>query len=422
MNSKDVIIIGAGPAGLMAAGQAASRGLSTAVLEKMPRPARKLRITGKGRCNLTNQADLKDFISHFGLQGRFLYPTFSKFFNSELVKFFEDLGVSTVTERGSRVFPTENQAQKIVDVLVSWAKECGAQIITEQKVNRLRLEDNRVQGVEVTAHSANKAKSSTQCFASKALILATGGASYPATGSSGDGYQLAGSVGHTISPVRPHLVPLLTDAHIASRLAGLSLRNVQAKVLVDGKIKKQEFGEMLFTHSGISGPIILSLSGFVVDSLAQNNAVSISLDLKPALEEDKLEARLIREFRSKGKQQFKNILKNLLPSALIPVCIEATQIQADKPGNQISAKERKGLLVWLKDFRLSITGHRPLEEAIITAGGVSLKEVEPKSMASKLINGLFFAGEILDLQADTGGYNLQAAFSTGWLAGNCVLK
>jgi predicted Rossmann fold flavoprotein len=422
MNSKDVIIIGAGPAGLMAAGQAASRGLSTAVLEKMPRPARKLRITGKGRCNLTNQADLKDFISHFGLQGRFLYPAFSKFFNSELVKFFEDLGVSTVTERGGRVFPTENQAQKIVDVLVSWAKECGAQIFTEQKVNRLRLEDNKVQGVEITAHSANQAKSSTQCFASKAVILATGGASYPATGSSGDGYQLAGSVGHTINPVRPHLVPLLTDAHIASRLAGLSLRNVQAKVLVDGKIKKQEFGEMLFTHSGVSGPIILSLSGFVVDSLAQNNAVSISLDLKPALEEDKLEARLIREFRSKGKQQFKNILKNLLPSALIPVCIEATQIQADKPGNQISAKERKGLLVWLKDFRLSITGHRPLEEAIITAGGVALKEVEPKSMASKLINGLFFAGEILDLQADTGGYNLQAAFSTGWLAGNCVLK
>jgi predicted Rossmann fold flavoprotein len=254
------------------------------------------------------------------------------------------------------------------------------------------------------------------------VIITTGGASYPGTGSTGDGYKFAKSLGHTVTPVRPALVPLETSGKIAPKLRGLSLRNVKASMIVDGKIKASAFGEMLFTHFGLSGPIILTLSRQVVDALQERCQVEISIDLKPALDELKLDARLRRDFDAHGKRQYRNLLKGLLPRKLIPICISATEIAPDKQAHQINANERKRLLAWLKDVRFTITGHRSFNQAIITAGGVSTREVDPRTMASRLVKGLFFAGEVLDLDADTGGYNLQAAFSTGWLAGRSAAK
>jgi hypothetical protein len=255
-----------------------------------------------------------------------------------------------------------------------------------------------------------------------AVIVATGGASYPGTGSTGDGYRLAESVGHTIVPIRPALVPLETAGDVAPRLQGLSLHNVNVRLWINGKKQAEAFGEMLFTHFGVSGPIILSLSGRIVDALRQGRRVTLSIDLKPALDERKLDARLLRDLDAHGKRQFRTLLKDLLPSKLIPVCTDLTSISPYKVGHQITAQERKRLRTWLKDFRLEVTGHRPLAEAIITAGGVDVREIDPRTMASRLVDGLYFAGEVLDVDADTGGYNLQAAFSTGWLAGRSAAQ
>jgi predicted Rossmann fold flavoprotein len=402
-----VIVVGGGASGLMAAGQAAESGAKTLLLEKMHRPGRKLRITGKGRCNLTNLAPLPEFVAHFGTNGRFLRQAFSRFFAADLVAFFEGLGVRTVTERGGRVFPTSDQAQEIVDALVRWVDEQGVTLRTRSPVERLLVEGERVVGVT----------SGDRLYRAGAVIIATGGASYPGTGSTGDGYRLAESVGHTIVPIRPALVPLETAGDVAPRLQGLSLRNVTARVWVGGKKQAEAFGEMLFTHFGVSGPIILSLSRQIVDALCQGRHVTLSIDLKPALDERKLDARLLRDLNAHGKRQFRTLLKDLLPSKLIPVCVDLTSIPPHKVGHQITAQERERLRTWLKDFRLEVTGHRPFAEAIITAGGVHTQEVDPRTMASRLVEGLYFAGEVLDVDADTGGYNLQAAFSTGWLAG-----
>ena len=407
MKGHRVIVVGGGAAGLMAAGQAAGLGADTLLLEKMDRPGLKLRITGKGRCNLTNVAPLTEFITHFGPNGRFLRQAFSRFFTGDLVAFFEELGVGTVTERGGRVFPVSNQAQDVVDTLVRWATRRGVTMQTQSPVERLVVKDERVVGVV----------SGDQVHTADAVIVATGGASYTGTGSTGDGYRMAESVGHTITPIRPALIPLEMAGDIAPRLQGLSLRNVTVRVWVSEKKRAEAFGEMLFTHFGVSGPIILSLSGQIVDALRQNQAVTLSFDLKPALDERKLDARLLRDLDTHGKRQFRTLLKDLLPSKLIPVCIDLTSIPPYKMAHQITSKERKRLRIWLKDFRLKVTRHRPLEEAIITAGGVSTRQVDPRTMASRLVQGLYFAGEVLDVDADTGGYNLQAAFSTGWLAG-----
>ncbi len=407
MPKRRVIVVGGGASGLMAAGQAAEMGAETLLLEKMHRPGRKLRITGKGRCNLTNAAPLSEFIAHFGPNGRFLRQAFSRFFTEDLVAFFETLRVRTVTERGGRVFPVSNQAQDVVDALVRWTNRRGVTIKTQAPVERLVVEGERVVGVQTSGGF----------FPADAVIVATGGASYPGTGSTGDGYRLAESVGHTVIPIRPALVPLETVGDVAPRLQGLSLRNVSVCVRIDGKKRAEAFGEMLFTHFGVSGPIILSLSGRIVDALRQGQGVRLSIDLKPALDERKLDARLLRDLDAHGKRQFRVLLKDLLPSKLIPVCIDLTSISSYKVGHQITAKERKRLRVWLKDFCLEVSGHRPLEEAIITSGGVSTREIDPRTMASRLVQGLYFAGEVLDVDADTGGYNLQAAFSTGWLAG-----
>ncbi len=414
MAGRRVIVIGGGAAGLMAAGQAAELGAETLLLEKMKRPGRKLRITGKGRCNLTNLTSLPEFMAHFGPNGRFLRQAFSRFFTSETVAFFEGLGVQTVTERGGRVFPCSNQAQDVVDRLVQWVGERGVTVRTESPVERLLVEEGRVVGVKV-------ARSGT-LYRADATILATGGASYPGTGSTGDGYRLAAALGHTIVPIRPALVPLETAGDIAPRLQGLSLRNVSVRMWADGKKQAEAFGEMLFTHFGLSGPIILSLSRQVVDALRQGQKVTLAIDLKPALDEHKLDARLLRDLDEHGKQQYQTLLKELLPRKLIPVCIDLTGIPADRVGHQITAEERKRLRTWLKDFRLEVTGYRPFTEAIITAGGVDVREVDGRTMASRLVDGLYFAGEVLDLDADTGGYNLQAAFSTGWVAGRSAAQ
>jgi len=428
MSKYQVIVIGGGPAGLMAAGQAAATGAETLLLEKMSHPGRKLLITGKGRCNLSNVAPLEEFLEHFSPDGRFLRSAFTRFFTNELIEFFDNLGVETVLERGERIYPVSNDAQDVVDALTYWVQKNGAIMQTQAKVERLLVEQERVVGVQVSKppesvlEQKSKDQSASIEYRARNVIIATGGASYPGTGSTGDGYRLAEDVGHTIVPIRPALVPLKTSGKIAPRLQGLSLRNVNARLIVDGKKQAEAFGEMLFTHFGLSGPIILSLSRKVVDALRANHEVEISIDLKPALDDGKLDARLMRDFDTHGKRHYRTLLQELLPRKLIPVCIDLTAIPADKRAHQITSDERKRLRTWLKDFRFQISGHRSFAQAIITAGGVSTREVNPRSMASLIIDGLYFAGEVLDLDADTGGYNLQAAFSTGWLAGLSAAK
>jgi predicted Rossmann fold flavoprotein len=404
----DVMVIGGGAAGLMAAGQSATLGARTLLIEKMDRPGRKLQITGKGRCNLTNATTLDEFIPHFGPNGRFLYSAFSRFFNFDLIEFFADLGVETVTERGERVFPASNEAGEIVEALVGWVRAQGVTLWTGSRVERLLVDGECISGVQIASGHTHRAG---------AVIVATGGASYPGTGSTGDGYRLAQAVGHTLVPIRPALIPLDTAGNVARRLEGLSLRNVRASLWLDGRLAASEFGEMLFTALGVSGPIILTLSGRAVDALRAGQQVTFSIDLKPALDDQQLDARLLRDLEANRKKQFHTMLKGLLPRTLIPVCCDLVNIPPDRIAHHITADERQRLRIWLKDFRLDVTGHRPIAAAIVTAGGVDLREVDPRTLESKLVSGLYFAGEVLDLNADTGGYNLQAAFSTGWLAG-----
>ncbi|MFH0976576.1 MAG: NAD(P)/FAD-dependent oxidoreductase [Spirochaetota bacterium] len=413
MSKRKVIVIGAGASGLMAAGQSAEAGADTILIEKMNRPAMKLRITGKGRCNITNIAPVADFVSHFGANGKFLRQAFSRFFNSDLIDFYSRLGLKTVTERGGRVFPESGEANEVVSIMIDWIKRAGVKMKTGSPVSSLVIENGCVTGVRI-----RQVKGSTdEVLPADAVIIATGGASYPGTGSTGDGYALAEAAGHTVIETRPALVPLDTTGETASRLEGLSLRNVKASAWVNGKKASEEFGDMLFTANGVSGPVILTLSGLCVDALRAKSKVVISIDLKPALDHKVLDERLMRDIKNSPTKNANNLLKGLLPERLIAVCIESTGINGEKKSNQISSDERKRLRVWLKDFRLDVTGHRPIAEAIITAGGVSTKEVNPRTMESRIVKGLYFSGEVLDINADTGGYNLQAAFSTGWLAG-----
>ncbi|MCP4584215.1 MAG: NAD(P)/FAD-dependent oxidoreductase [candidate division Zixibacteria bacterium] len=418
MKKRKVIIVGGGAAGLLAAGSAAEAGAEVTILEKMYRPGRKLRITGKGRCNLTNDKPLADFISHFGSNGKFLRPAFSRFFTSDLKALLVQLGVPTVTERGGRVFPASDQAQDVVDALLRWIVRKGVIIKNKVEVKGFLIEKNRVIGVKASGEGSSKIHD----FKADAVIITTGGASYPATGSTGDGYKLAEAIGHTVVPVRPALVPLETDGDIAPRLQGVSLRNVNARLIINGKKKAEEFGEMIFTHFGLSGPIILTMSKLAVDALELKRDVIISIDLKPALDEKKLDARLLRDIEEQGKKKYGSLIKGLLPQKMIPVCADMTNISLEKLCHQITTAERKRLKIWLKDFRFVVAGYRPFAEAIITAGGVSTREIDPRTMESKKVNDLYFAGEVLDIDADTGGYNLQAAFSTGWQAGQTAAE
>jgi predicted Rossmann fold flavoprotein len=402
-----LIVVGGGAAGLMAAGQAALHGAQVVVLEKMRRPGRKLCITGKGRCNLTNVAPLPEFLDHFGATGPFLRQAFHRFFTPELLDFFTELGLKTVTERGGRVFPVSGKAPEVLAMMEGWLRHLGVPIQTDTRVDELCIDQDRIIGVGCK-------KERIPC---SALIVATGGASYPLTGSTGDGYRLAVQAGHRIVPIRPALVPLITAGSEASRMEGLQLRNIQVRLFINGKKRGEAFGELGFTAFGLGGPVILTLSGIIVEALLQKNEVNLLIDLKPALDDKKLDARLVRDLEQRRLESMESVLRGLMPREMVPVALEAAQIEAKRPAGTIRGDERKRLRHWLKNFRLQVVGHRPLEEAIVTAGGVDTKEVHPKTMESRLVAGLFFAGEILDIQADTGGYNLQAAFSTGWLAG-----
>ncbi|MFW6177012.1 MAG: NAD(P)/FAD-dependent oxidoreductase [Desulfohalobiaceae bacterium] len=418
MSRGRVIVAGCGPAGIMAAGRAAARGFEVCILEKMGRPARKLGLTGKGRCNLTNTAELQDFLFRFGPQGKFLRPALSSFFNHDLQVFLQDLGVETAQERGGRVFPVAHTAPELARILVSWAKKQGAKLLTGASLQQILLQQGRIKGVLVRQSMSNAERQLE--ISAQNLVLATGGISYPATGSTGEGHTLARELGHSITPLRPALVPLETGGELAGRLQGLSLRNVEAKLYVQGKRQAREFGEMVFTHFGISGPIVLSLSKPAVQALQKGQKVDLVLDLKPAVSQEKLQARLSRVLHQRGKQRMKRVLKEFLPQKMIQPCLEQTGIHPEKQASQVYAQEQKALRLWLKELSLRVTSARPLEEAIVTAGGISLREVDPRCMASRLVAGLYFAGEILDLDADTGGFNLQAALSTGWLAGESV--
>lgn len=421
MPKRQVIIIGGGPAGLMAAGQSAGTGAETLLLEKMDRAGVKLRITGHGRCNLTNADSVREAIKYFPSGGHFVRPALYSLSNEALRTFFAERGVPTEVQRGGRVFPVSEDARDVVAALTRWVDEQGVTLRVQSAVTGLVLEAGRVTGVRVA---------DGRVYGADAVVVATGGASYPATGSSGDGYRLAKSVGHTIVPVRPALVPLETAGDAARRLEGLSLRNVNVSVWIaragersgSGSKEADAFGEMLFTGFGVSGPIILTLSRQVVDALRMGSRVTLSIDLKPALDHPTLDARILRDIDASPKRHARNMLAELLPSSLIPVCLEQTRLAPHQPAHRITAEERQRLRIWLKDFRLRVTDHRPLQDAIVTAGGVDTAEVDPHTMASRVVEGLHFAGEVLDVDAETGGYNLQAAFSTGWVAGRSAAR
>ncbi len=406
-NRRRVIVIGGGPAGLMAAGQAAEAGADTLLLEKMKRTGLKLCITGKGRCNITNIVEISDFISHFGKTGPFLRQAFARFFNTDLMEFFNELGLELVTERGGRVFPASGKAPDVWKVLLQWNKKSGVRIRHSAPVDTIVTHNECITGVVSQGREV-------PC---DAVILATGGVSYPATGSTGEGYRLSESAGHTVIPARQALVPLETAGDEAKKMTGLNLRNVNTRMLINGRKKREQFGEVVFTEFGITGPSILTLSGDAVDGVRKGHTVSLSIDLKPALDEKKLDERLQRDIVSRGKEHMGSLLRGLVPREMVPVCLNFINVPGDRMACNISAKERRRLGAWLKDFRLEVTGYRPFAEAIITAGGIDTREIDPRTTESRKTKGLFIAGELLDIQGDTGGYNLQAAFSTAWLAG-----
>ncbi len=411
MNSYDTIIIGAGSAGLIAAGRAGEKGRSVLVLEKMNSAGRKLLITGKGRCNITNIASLNEYFKSIYPNGRFLKHAFAAFFSQDIIDLLDKFGVKPVVERGGRVFPASNKSSDVLNALLSYAKGNGADFLYNHRVRELIVKEGKVQGV-IAEH-----KGSDKLFYSQKVILCSGGNSYPATGSSGDGYRMVEKTGHKIISVRPALVPIETTGNWAEMLQGLSLKNVNVIVRVNGKKVRESFGEMLFTHFGLSGPVILTLSRLIVNELINNAKIEISIDLKPALNDSILDKRLLRDLDKHGKKQLKHIFKFWLPGKLIPLFLSELNLDGQKAGNQVNSKERRKILMLMKDLKFEVKAHRSFKEAIITAGGISTDEINSRTMESKLVKNLFFAGEIIDVDADTGGYNLQIAFSTGWLAG-----
>lgn len=407
---KHILVVGAGPAGMMAAIKAAENGAEVTLLEKMKKPGRKMMITGKGRCNITNAADVPEIIRNIHGNGRFLNSSMRAFDNQDVICFFEGQGVPTKVERGNRVFPVSDKAQDVVDAMVQRLHELGVTIETEVAVKDLLTQEGRIAGVRAQSGAIYKAD---------AVIVCVGGASYPGTGSTGDGYAMAEAVGHTTVPVRPSLVPLVTEEEWVKDVQGLSLRNVRGTLRVDGEKVQEMFGEMMFTHYGVTGPIILSMSRMASEYLADDSHfVELSLNLKPALSQEKLDARVQRDFEKYQRKQLGNALVDLLPHKLIAPVLDSAFLAADKPVHQITLEERHRLVETLQDLTLVIAGTRPLAEAIVTVGGVSVKEINPKTMESKLVPGLYFAGEVTDVDAYTGGYNLQAAFSMGAAAGN----
>ncbi len=407
-----LLVIGGGAAGLMAAGTAAHEGVETIVLERNERPARKLMITGKGRCNVTNNcASLQELISNVPRNGRFLYGAFSRYMPSDVIDFFEGNGVELKTERGNRVFPVSDNAVDIVDSLTAYAKR-RARFMHGRAVELLH-DGEKVSGV--------RTEDGEEIYVDK-IIIATGGLSYPGTGSTGDGYELAKQAGHKITDLVPSLVPLEIHEGFCSELMGLSLRNSEIKVVdtESGKTVYTDFGEMLFTHFGVSGPMILSASAHMRNM--KSGKYKIYIDLKPALTPEQLDARILRDFSENTNKNFINALNSLLPKKLVPVIVKLSKIPLSTKVNQITKEQRAALVQLLKGMCVTVTGFRPVAEAIITSGGVDVSQINPKTMESKLIGGLYFAGEVIDVDAYTGGFNLQIAFSTGRLAGLSVAE
>lgn len=403
-----IVVIGAGAAGLMAAGQAASAGAWVTILEKNDRPGKKLLITGKGRCNITNTEEMPDFIRNIPGNGQFLYGALAKFGNSDLVEFLNGLGLETKVERGGRVFPVSDRAADVVGALVGFCLSQGVEFEYSAHVDEIIAREGQIASVRLKDGRA---------YDCEAVILATGGASYPGTGSTGEGYYMAKRLGHTITPLKPALVPLETAEEWVKDLQGLSLKNVEATAYHNEKKAASEFGEMIFTHFGLSGPIILSISRPVVGIIEKGGEVKIKINLKPALSAEQLDARIQRDFATYTNKQFRNALGELLPKSLIPVIVALSGIAEDKPVHQVTREERLGLVELLQGLTLTVIGPRPLKEAIVTAGGVSVKEINPKTMESKIVRGLYLAGEVVDVDGYTGGFNLQAAFSMGYAAG-----
>ena len=409
----DVIIIGAGAAGMMAAFTAAKRGRQVLLLEKMQQPGLKLRITGKGRCNLTNTAPLKEFLQHVGSDPRFMRNSFSQFFNTQLMDLFESLGVPLVVERGDRVYPRSGKSLDIFLALVTALEKMpNVEIRKNARAASLVIDDGRCTGVRMADGTTLRAEHT---------ILATGGMSYPLTGSTGDGYRMSEQAGHTLSPRYPALVNLDSSLKIPQELVGFVLKNVRLTLTdQNGRSLCSHFGEMSFTATGIGGPIVLSASRTATGPLHEGAAITAHIDLKPAVENATLDRRIINDLNANGNRLFHDALRLWLPAELIPTALDHLHIEYYKRLHQINAAERHRLLSFLKDFSFPLTGTGNYEEAIVTQGGVSLKEINPKTMESRLVPGLFIVGEVLDLDADTGGYNLQLAFTTGHAAGQAI--
>ena len=414
-----VVVIGGGPAGMMSAVMAKEAGNEVILIEKMKSLGRKLLITGKGRCNITSSLPMEEFIKNTPGNGKFLYSVFNNFSNKDIIKFLNKEGLEVKEERGNRIFPVTDKSQDVLDCFIKKLKKDKVEIHYNEKVEEI-LYDKKEDEKIVTGVRTSKGE-----IKADKVILATGGKSYPLTGSTGDGYCLAQKLGHTITNLKPSLVPIeIFEKSICKNLQGLSLRNVSIKI-IDNENKKEiysDFGEMLFTHFGVSGPIILSSSAHLVrykniDEKFKNKNIKIIVDFKPALSEEKLEARILRDFEEFKNKQFKNSLDKLLPQKLIPVIIELSNINENKKVNEITKEERKKLVILLKNFTLTLEKLRPIEEAIITSGGINIKEINPKTMESKLVKNLYFAGEIIDVDSYTGGFNLQIAYSTGYVAG-----
>lgn len=406
-----VIIIGAGASGMMAAYCAAQRGKHVLLLEKMDQPGRKLRITGKGRCNLTNTAPLKEFLTHVGSDARFMRNSASQFFNTELMDFFEALGVPLTIERGNRVYPKSGKSLDIFIALVSALEKMpNVEIRKNCRVASLIIEESHAAGVRCADGTVLRAES---------VIVATGGMSYPLTGSTGDGYRFAEAAGHTVTPCVPALTRLVCDLKVPEELVGFQLKNVQLNIHdANGKKLSEHFGEMTFTNDGIDGPIVLSASRIITQKLRNGERLTAHIDLKPAISAATLDNRLINDLNANGTRLFHDALRIWLPAELVPLALTSLHIEYYKRLNQINSAERKRLLTFLKDFSFQIIATAGFEEAIVTQGGINLKEINPKTMESRIVNGLYFTGEVLDLDADTGGYNLQLAFTTGHAAGN----
>ena len=404
---------------MMAAITDKQNGHQVILLEKMKSLGRKLLITGKGRCNITSSLGIEEFIQNTPGNGRFLYSCYQNYTNQDIIQFLKEQGLEVKEERGNRIFPVTDKSQDVLNCFLKKLKELGIEQRCDTEVTKILIkqesEASKVVGVETKQGKIEADK----------IILATGGKSYPLTGSTGDGYKMAKELGHTITEIKPSLVPLESyDKECCKQLQGLSLRNVEIRLMDTEKQKViyQDFGEMLFTHFGVSGPIILSASAHLVryqqiQEKLQNQGINLVIDLKPALSEEKLDERVQRDFREMKNKQFKNSLDKLLPQKMIPVIIQKSEIRPNKPVNEITKEERKRLVKLLKNFTIKIKNFRPIEEAIITSGGINIKEINPKTMQSKKVKGLYFAGEIIDVDSYTGGFNLQIAYSTGYTAG-----